>query len=80
MLNHYKQQAESQVAKVTEVHQRQQQELFKQLDGLNSELQHAKSVSTVLSSRVSSYQGNSSIKNCLNNLMVLTVNNSMQRA
>ena len=64
MLNHYKQQAESQVAKVTEVHQRQQQELFKQLDGLNSELQHAKSVSTVLSSRVSSYQGNSSIKNC----------------
>ena len=58
MLNHYKQQAESQVAKVTEAHQRQQQELFKQLDGLNSELQHAKSVSTVFSPRVSGYQGN----------------------
>lgn len=43
LLNHYKQQAESQVARVTEAHQRQQQELVKQLDGLNSELHHAKS-------------------------------------
>lgn len=42
LLNHYKQQTESQVARVTEAHQRQQQELVKQLDGLNSELHQAK--------------------------------------
>ncbi|XP_045167332.2 optineurin-like [Mercenaria mercenaria] len=43
MLGHYKEQLDSQIAHITQEHKRQQQDLLRQLDMLNSELQQTKS-------------------------------------
>jgi hypothetical protein len=47
MLGHYKEQLDSQIAHITQEHKHQQQNLLRQLDMLNSELQQTKSVSSI---------------------------------